>query len=152
TKPTSGHDMPITEEEAAELCGPAILKRAKEAALAVYEKGTEHAAGRGIILADTKFEFGLMQDEVVLGDEVLTPDSSRFWPKDQYNPGATPPSFDKQPLRDWLDSTGWDRSPPPPDLTDQVVSETSARYIEAYERLTGESFDEYLRTAAGPQS
>lgn len=149
TKASSGHDLPITEDEAAELCGPVLLKRAKEAALAVYEKGAEHASTRGIILADTKFEFGLLEGEVALGDEVLTPDSSRFWPKESWVPGETPPSFDKQPLRDWLDGKGWDHSPPPPDLTDQVVAETRARYVEAYERLTGMSFDKYLRKTKG---
>lgn len=148
TKAKSGHDLPITEDEAAELCGPAVLKRAKDAALAVYEKGAEHASTRGIILADTKFEFGLPaggDGEVVLGDEVLTPDSSRFWPRDSWVSGSTPPSFDKQPLRDWLDSMGWDHSPPPPDLTDQVVAETRRRYVEAYERLTGAAFESYLK-------
>ncbi len=103
-----------------------------------------HATERGIILADTKFEFGLRDGELLLADEVLTPDSSRYWPADAWKPGATPPSFDKQFVRDFATSTGWDKQPPAPELPDEVVAATRARYIEAYERLTGASFDDWL--------
>lgn len=140
TKATSGHDMPLTEDEAADLCGPAVLKKAKDAAIAIYERAAATASERGIVLADTKFEFGIDDGEVVLGDEVLTPDSSRFWPADEWEPGSNPPSFDKQYLRDWLDGQGWDHEPPPPSLPDEVVDQTRSRYVEAYERLTGRSF------------
>jgi phosphoribosylaminoimidazole-succinocarboxamide synthase len=116
----------------------------------VYSAAAEHARGRGIILADTKFELGLTPDgELTLGDEVCTPDSSRFWPADQYQPGQPQPSFDKQFVRDWASSTGWDRNPPAPAIPDDVVERTRAKYREAYERITGESFDSWLaRTRA----
>lgn len=139
TKATTGHDLNISEDEAAELCGPAILKIAKVYALRLYIEAARHASDRGIVLADTKFEFGLLDGEVILGDEVLTPDSSRFWPQDSWLPGATAPSFDKQPLRDWLDGTGWSHDPPPPELPPEVIEATRHRYIEAYERITGSS-------------
>lgn len=139
TKAHEGHDLPLSEDEAAELCGPAVLKKAKEASVAVYERAAASAAERGIIIADTKFEFGVDGSEVVLADEVLTPDSSRFWPADEWEPGTNPPSFDKQYLRDWLDGLGWNHEPPPPDLPEEVVEQTRARYLEAYSRLTGKS-------------
>ncbi|MGH2771804.1 MAG: phosphoribosylaminoimidazolesuccinocarboxamide synthase, partial [Actinomycetota bacterium] len=138
TKATVGHDENISEDQAAELAGPDHLKTAKLYALNLYTAAAAYAEERGIILADTKFEFGLNNREVVLADEVLTPDSSRFWPADEYDPGTVPRSFDKQYLRDWLDSAGWDRKPPPPALPDDVVQGTAARYREAYARLTGE--------------
>jgi phosphoribosylaminoimidazole-succinocarboxamide synthase len=157
TKATTGHDENITEEHAAALCGADVLKRAKQSAINIYERAAGVAAERGIILADTKFEFGLDSDgdsdgdsdagsdgEVTLADEVLTPDSSRFWPADSWEPGSSPPSFDKQYLRDWLDDAGWDHEPPPPDLPDEVVEQTKKRYVEAYERVTEEPFDAYL--------
>ena len=142
TKATTGHDENITEEEAAELAGPVLLKTAREYAIEAYNRAAAYAESRGIILADTKFEFGVDEDgEVVLADEVLTPDSSRFWPAGAYRPGSNPPSYDKQYVRDWLDARGWDRKPPPPDLPDDVVGRSRAKYVEAYERLTGTAFD-----------
>jgi phosphoribosylaminoimidazole-succinocarboxamide synthase len=145
TKATEGHDQNIDEDEAAALCGEDVYRSAKEAALALYEFGSRHAEERGIILADTKFELGLDQDGVLtLGDEALTPDSSRFWPSDVYAPGRAQPSFDKQFARDWCEASGWDKREPGPDLPDEVVAGTRARYVEAFERLTGLSFDGYV--------
>ncbi|MBW3587953.1 MAG: phosphoribosylaminoimidazolesuccinocarboxamide synthase [Actinobacteria bacterium] len=144
TKATTGHDENISEDIAADLVGPDVLKVAKGYALEAYRVAAEYAVSRGIILADTKFEFGTLDGEVIMGDEVLTPDSSRFWPAESWEIGKTPPSFDKQYLRDWLNSTGWDQNPPPPDLPPDVVAATRARYIDAYEALTGTSFDRYL--------
>jgi phosphoribosylaminoimidazole-succinocarboxamide synthase len=141
TKATVGHDENISEAQAAELCPPGTLKIARDYAIELYKRAAGYARGRGIIIADTKFEFGLAADgEVTLADEVLTPDSSRFWPADQWQPGANPPSLDKQYLRDWLDAQGWDRKPPAPDLPRDVVERTRAGYVEAYERLTGRTF------------
>jgi len=145
TKADEGHDENIDEERAAELCGHEVYRAAKNASLALYEFASAHAEERGIILADTKFELGLLPDgTVVLGDEALTPDSSRFWPLDGYEPGRSQPSFDKQFARDWCEKTGWDKTPPGPELPADVVSGTRARYVEAFERLTGVSFDAYL--------
>jgi phosphoribosylaminoimidazole-succinocarboxamide synthase len=144
TKASTGHDMPLTPQEAAELVGRGLAERLKELTLSLYEFGAEHARQRGIILADTKFEFGFAADgDLILIDEVLTPDSSRFWPADRYEPGHGQPSFDKQYVRDWLDASGWDHEPPPPELPAEVVEQTAARYREAYERITGETFDAY---------
>ena len=141
TKATVGHDENISEAQAAELCPPGTLKVARDYAVELYKRAAGYARGRGIIIADTKFEFGLAPDgEVTLADEVLTPDSSRFWPADQWEPGANPPSLDKQYLRDWLDVQGWDHKPPAPDLPPDVVERTRAGYVEAYERLTGRPF------------
>jgi len=149
TKATSGHDLNIDEEEAARLCGEAEYAAARDAALALYRYAEEHAAERGIIVADTKFEFGVdATGAVVLGDEALTPDSSRFWPADEYRPGGPQPSFDKQFVRDWCESSGWDKTPPGPELPDDVVTGTRARYAEAFELLTEIPFAEYL---ADPQ-
>ena len=134
------HDINLSFEEAVDLVGRDLAERARNVSIAVYQRGAEWAAERGIIIADTKFELGLIDGELILADEVLTPDSSRFWPADQWVPGATPPSFDKQPVRDYLDGLDWDKSPPPPPLGDDVVQETRARYIEAYERITGRTF------------
>jgi phosphoribosylaminoimidazole-succinocarboxamide synthase len=145
TKADEGHDENIDEERAAELCGPEVYRAAKAASLALYAFGAAHAEARGIILADTKFELGLAPDgTLVLGDEALTPDSSRFWPLDGYEPGRSQPSFDKQFARDWCEQTGWDKTPPGPDLPPDVVSGTRARYVEAFELLTEISFDAYL--------
>ena len=144
TKATSGHDENITEATAAGEVGEEVYARAKEYALRIYELASEFAAGRGIILADTKFEFGLVDGEVILIDEVLTPDSSRFWPADSYAPGGPQASYDKQFVRDWLDSSGWDHSPPPPDLSGDVVDATRARYVEAYELLSGRTLDQWV--------
>jgi phosphoribosylaminoimidazole-succinocarboxamide synthase len=144
TKATEGHDENITEDEAAALVGEDRYLRAKEAALALYGFASRHAEARGIIVADTKFELGVTPaGTVVLGDEALTPDSSRFWPLDEYEPGRPQPSFDKQFVRDWCEESGWDKSPPAPELPDDVVAGTRARYLEAFELLTGIPFDEY---------
>ncbi|HEV3474860.1 MAG TPA: phosphoribosylaminoimidazolesuccinocarboxamide synthase [Actinomycetota bacterium] len=147
TKAETGHDENISLEQAAEVVGEGLAQRLKELTIALYELGAELARERGVILADTKFEFGFAGNEIVLADEVMTPDSSRFWPADEYRPGGPQPSFDKQYVRDWLDTSGWDHEPPPPDLPAEVVGQTAARYREAYERVTEESFDEYLRRA-----
>jgi phosphoribosylaminoimidazole-succinocarboxamide synthase len=145
TKATTGHDINISLEEAAAQVGKGLAERLKELTLSVYEFAAARALERGIILADTKFEFGFADSELILCDEVLTPDSSRFWPADQYEPGHAQPSFDKQYVRDWLDRSGWDHEPPPPALPPEVIEQTAARYREAYERITGEPFDAYLR-------
>lgn len=148
TKATSGHDENITETEAAEMVGKRQYDAAREYALAIYERAAEQAAANGVIVADTKFEFGLRDAEVVLIDEVLTPDSSRFWPADGYRPGRRQPSFDKQYVRDWLDGTGWDHNPPPPDLPPDVVDATRSRYVEAYERITSRPFEKWLEAVS----
>ena len=137
TKATDGHDINISPEEAAEIIGADWNKQAADAAQAVYSRGRDYAAKRGIILCDTKFEFGTLDGELVLAEEVLTPDSSRFWPADQYKPGQGPPSFDKQFVRDFLETTGWDKNSPPPPLPDDVVNKTREKYVEAYRTLTG---------------
>ncbi|MFN2590870.1 MAG: phosphoribosylaminoimidazolesuccinocarboxamide synthase [Actinomycetota bacterium] len=144
TKESTGHDINISFEETADRVGRGLAERLKEATLSVYEFAAAHAGERGIILADTKFEFGFADGDLILCDEVLTPDSSRFWPADLYEPGQAQPSFDKQYVRDWLDQSGWDHEPPPPNLPAEVVGQTASRYREAYERITGEPFDEYL--------
>jgi phosphoribosylaminoimidazole-succinocarboxamide synthase len=145
TKAEEGeHDENVPFEVVAGALGQHLAARLRDLSLQVYATAAEHAASRGIILADTKFEFGLLDGEVVLADEVLTPDSSRYWPADAWSPGATPPSFDKQFVRDYATSTGWDQEPPAPSLPDAVVSATRAKYVEAYERLTGASFDDWL--------
>ncbi len=150
TKATSGHDLNISETDAAELCGSKAYASARDAALALYDFASAHAESRGIVVADTKFEFGLDADGVVtLGDEALTPDSSRFWPADEYAPGGPQPSFDKQFVRDWCERSGWDKTPPGPTLPDDVVAGTRSRYVEAFERLTGVGFDDYI---ADPRS
>jgi phosphoribosylaminoimidazole-succinocarboxamide synthase len=149
TKASEGHDENIDEEQAAALCGEEIYRAARSASLALYEFGSRHAEQCGIILADTKFELGLDDDgTLTLGDEALTPDSSRFWPRDGYAPGTPQPSFDKQFARDWCESAGWDKREPGPELPEDVVAGTRARYVEAFERLTGVSFGSYV---ADPQ-
>ena len=137
------HDENISFEAAAALVGTDLAERLRDVSLTIYAEGAAWAAERGIIIADTKFEFGLVDGELVLCDEVLTPDSSRFWPADRWEPGSTPPSFDKQPVRDYLDGLDWDKTPPPPPLGDEVVEATRARYVEAYERITGRSFADW---------
>jgi phosphoribosylaminoimidazole-succinocarboxamide synthase len=144
TKASHGHDMPLTPAEAIDLVGRGLFERLKELTLAIYERLSSTAAERGVIVADTKLELGFAGGELILVDEVGTPDSSRFWPADGYRPGRAQPSFDKQYVRDWLDASGWDREPPPPALPPEVVAGTAARYREGYERVTGEPFDEYL--------
>lgn len=151
TKAVSGHDENITEARAAEIAGAEDYERARDYALRIYSHAARLGAERGVIIADTKFEFGVDgAGEVLLIDEVLTPDSSRFWPADSYRPGGSQPSFDKQYVRDWLDEQGWDHTPPPPDLPVEVVNAASQRYLEAYERLTGEPFAHWLRRADAP--
>jgi phosphoribosylaminoimidazole-succinocarboxamide synthase len=144
TKATDGHDENITEAEARVIAGPRAYDAAREYALAIYHRAAEAAAERGVIIADTKFEFGVVGRDVVLIDEVLTPDSSRFWPAADFEPGGSQPSFDKQYVRDWLDSTGWDHSPPAPELPPDVISATRSRYIEAYERIVDRRFDSWM--------
>lgn len=131
------HDENITLADAKSRIGDGLLKKIQELSLAIYSRGRDLAAQRGIIIADTKFEFGLSEKDILLIDEVLTPDSSRFWPADKYVPGQAQPSFDKQFLRDWLSGTGWDKTPPPPALPAEVIAETQKKYLEAYELLTG---------------
>ncbi|HZU71622.1 MAG TPA: phosphoribosylaminoimidazolesuccinocarboxamide synthase [Acidimicrobiales bacterium] len=143
TKATEGHDVNISYEEAAAMIGTEAAAEARRISLAAYSRAAEHAAARGIIIADTKFELGYIDGRLSICDEVLTPDSSRFWPADGWKPGATPPSFDKQPVRDWLEASGWDKTPPPPALPPDVVEATSRRYVEAYERLSGRSFADW---------
>ena len=145
TKADVGHDEAIDFEGAVELVGDrALTERLRDVSLAVYQAGADHARAHGIILADTKFEFGLDGDgNLTLGDEVLTPDSSRFWPADEYAPGRGQPSFDKQFVRDWASSTGWDRNPPAPEIPDEIVAKTRDKYVEAYERITGNAFADW---------
>jgi phosphoribosylaminoimidazole-succinocarboxamide synthase len=151
TKASAGHDEAIDFDQAADLIGDAALTQCvREVAIAVYEHAADHARRHGIILADTKFELGLDVDgTLTIGDEICTPDSSRFWPADVYEPGRGQPSFDKQFVRDWASATGWDRTPPAPAIPDEVVAATRAKYLEIYERLTGEPLSAWLqRTGA----
>ena len=145
TKAAEGHDLPLTFDETVDAIGRGLAERLRELTIGLYELGAGIAAERGIIVADTKFEFGFADGELILIDEVLTPDSSRFWPADGYQAGRSQPSFDKQYVRDWLDASGWDHEPPPPELPADVVERTAATYAEAYERITGEPFEDYLR-------
>ncbi|MBI2926212.1 MAG: phosphoribosylaminoimidazolesuccinocarboxamide synthase [Verrucomicrobia bacterium] len=137
TKAETGHDENISFDHAAKLVGASIVEQARDLSLQIYRSAREYARQRGIIIADTKFEFGLHDGRLILIDEVLTPDSSRFWPADQYQPGRSQPSFDKQFVRDYLESLTWDKTPPGPTLPPEVVAKTTAKYVEAYERLTG---------------
>ena len=148
TKAQSGHDINISESDAAQLIGRRLLERVRDLTLRLYAEGAAHAESRGIIVADTKFEFGLLPDDgrpseerVILIDEVLTPDSSRFWPQDSYRPGGAQPSFDKQFVRDYLEEIRWNKQPPVPSLPDEVVARTRAKYIEAFRRLTGRELE-----------
>ena len=145
TKAVTGHDENITEAQAAEVVGDERYAAARDYALTIYTTAAGLALERGVIIADTKFEFGIADGEVILIDEVLTPDSSRFWPEDAYRPGGPQPSFDKQYVRDWLDEQGWDHNPPPPRLPDEVVAATRDRYVEAYERITGAPFETWTK-------
>jgi phosphoribosylaminoimidazole-succinocarboxamide synthase len=151
TKADVGHDEAIDFDRAAELVGDrALMKRVAAVSIELYSFAATHARERGVILADTKFEFGLDEDgELVVGDEVLTPDSSRYWPLDGYAPGRGQPSFDKQYVRDWAAGSGWDKKPPAPPIPDGVVAGTHARYIEAYERIAGEPFQAWLDRSGG---
>ena len=143
TKAAEGHDENISFAAAAALVGEDIAAAARDLCLAAYDRGAKWAEERGVIIADTKFELGWIDGELAICDEILTPDSSRFWPAAEWRPGTAPPSLDKQPVRDWLEGTGWDKRPPPPALTPEVAEATRARYVEAYERLTGRSFAEW---------
>jgi len=147
TKALQGHDEAIDIERAGELVGdPELMRRVAEVSVELYSFAAQHARERGVILADTKFEFGLDEhDQLVLGDEVLTPDSSRYWPADGFQVGRAQPSFDKQYVRDWASAAGWDKRPPAPAIPDDVVAGTRARYIDAYERITGEPFSAWLQ-------
>jgi phosphoribosylaminoimidazole-succinocarboxamide synthase len=144
------HDENVDFERAARIVGDRpLLEELRRLSIAIYERAAEHARERGIVLADTKFEFGRRPDgTIVLGDEVLTPDSSRFWPADGYEPGRGQPSFDKQYVRDWATASGWDKAPPAPPLPDRVVDGTRRRYLEAYERITGEPFERWLERSS----
>ncbi len=145
TKAEQGeHDENVSFEVMASAVGEELATQLRDLSLELYAAGAAHAAEQGIILADTKFEFGLLDGEVVLADEVLTPDSSRYWPADTWQPGTNPPSFDKQFVRDFATSTGWDRNPPAPELPEDVVGRTRAKYIEAFQRITGQSFEDWL--------
>jgi phosphoribosylaminoimidazole-succinocarboxamide synthase len=138
TKEEHGHDINITWEQMAQITGPTLAAEARQRSLEVYRRAADYARMRGILIADTKFEWGTLPDgRLILIDEVLTPDSSRFWPLHQYQPGGNPPSFDKQFVRDWLESTNWDKNSPPPALPAEVVSRTRAKYLEAYDQLLG---------------
>jgi len=145
TKATEGHDANIDRAAGVALVGEERFARIEELSIALYRAAADYALERGIIIADTKFEFGEdAQGRIVVGDEVLTPDSSRFWPVDEYAPGGSPPSYDKQYVRNWLETLDWDKTPPGPEIPAEVVAGTRARYVEAYERITGEPFDAYL--------
>jgi phosphoribosylaminoimidazole-succinocarboxamide synthase len=137
TKEETGHDVNISFEQMSELVGKALAARLRELTLSIYVRAAEYALTRGIIIADTKFEFGLIGNRVVWIDEALTPDSSRFWPSDHYTVGKNPPSYDKQFVRDWLETTGWGKSPPAPTLPSDVVAKTREKYLDAYRVLTG---------------
>ena len=142
-EPGAGHDETLTDGEARALVGDAIFEQCRDAALAVYRVAAAHAEGRTLILADTKLEFGVVDDAVVVIDELLTSDSSRYWDAEQYEIGTSPPSFDKQYVRDYYSATGWDHTPPAPRLPADVIAGTRARYVDAYERLTGARFDDW---------
>jgi phosphoribosylaminoimidazole-succinocarboxamide synthase len=143
TKATEGHDLNISFDQAVELVGKEIAGAARELCVEAYRRAHAAAEAQGIIVADTKFELGFIDGRLSLCDEVLTPDSSRFWPADGWEPGTNPPSFDKQPVRDWLESSGWDKTPPPPALPAEVVNATSERYVTAYERICGRRLAEW---------
>jgi phosphoribosylaminoimidazole-succinocarboxamide synthase len=143
TKAETGHDMPLSARAAMELVGPAVYEQLKDVSLRLYERGARHAESCGLILADTKFEFGERDDEILVIDEMMTPDSSRYWPRDKYKPGSAPPSFDKQYVRDFMDSTGWMHEPPAPHLPADVIANTRAKYIEAYELVTDNAFSDW---------
>lgn len=145
TKAEAGHDLPLTPEEARDLVGTGLYERLREVAVALYERIAATALEREVIVADTKFEFGFVDGALTLIDEIGTPDSSRFWPADAYAPGGSQPSFDKQFVRDWLDASGWDHEPPPPQLPAEVIAKTALKYREAYERVTGERWNTYTQ-------
>jgi phosphoribosylaminoimidazole-succinocarboxamide synthase len=143
TKATVGHDENISFEDAARLVGSDVAERARDICLAAYSRGAARALENGIVVADTKFELGVIDGELAICDEVMTPDSSRFWPVDAWQPGSAPPSFDKQPVRDWAETTGWDKASAPPPMPAGVISATRERYVSAYEQITGRSFADW---------
>jgi phosphoribosylaminoimidazole-succinocarboxamide synthase len=151
TKAESGHDENLTEAEARTFVGDDRYGELRTRSIAIYAQAADYAAERGILLADTKFEFGLVNGQIFLIDEVLTPDSSRYWPADAWKPGATMPSYDKQPVRDWLEAQDWDKTPPAPPLPADVVDDTRRRYVEAFERLTGSAFTDYLLSSGAAE-
>jgi phosphoribosylaminoimidazole-succinocarboxamide synthase len=140
TKESEGHDVNVSFEELCNRIGTEMAQKLKDASINLYLKGSKHAESKGLILADTKFEFGMSDGNLVIGDEMLTPDSSRFWAMDEYQPGRAQKSFDKQYLREYLEGLTWDKQPPAPKLPDEVIKKTEAKYIEAYERITGRKF------------
>ena len=144
TKASEGHDVNISYEEAVELVGKDLAERAQKISIEAYKKAAAHAEERGVIIADTKFELGIVDGEVVIADELLTPDSSRFWPAENWAPGATPLSLDKQPVRDATEATGWNKNPPAPSLSVETINETRELYITAYERITGKVFSDWV--------
>ncbi|MGI8517708.1 MAG: phosphoribosylaminoimidazolesuccinocarboxamide synthase [Acidimicrobiia bacterium] len=144
TKATEGHDENLDEAGARKLIGDELYEELKQRSLAIYRQAAQHSADRGVILADTKFEFGHVGDELILIDEVLTPDSSRYWPGDEWEPGQDVPSFDKQYVRDWLDQAKWNHQPPAPHLPPEVIEGTRDRYVEAHDRITDSKFSDYL--------
>lgn len=142
TKEELGHDVNISLAQMSEIVGSALTEELRDRSIAAYERAAAYARSKGVIIADTKFEWGRLTDgSVILIDEVLTPDSSRFWPSDRYHPGCSPPSFDKQFVRNWLESTGWNKNSPPPEIPAEVVAQTRLKYVEALERLTGRALD-----------
>jgi phosphoribosylaminoimidazole-succinocarboxamide synthase len=143
TKAESGHDVPLTAGEATDVVGAGRYEQLRDLSLRLYERGAQHAESCGLILADTKFEFGERDDDVIVIDEMMTPDSSRYWPMDKYRPGRAPPSFDKQYVRDFMDSTGWKHEPPAPHMPADVIANTRAKYVEAYELVTDLAFSEW---------
>jgi len=145
TKAESGHDENVSFEKAAEILGADVAEELRNLSIKLYEFAVAEAESKGIIIADTKFEFGRFQDKTIIVDEIFTPDSSRFWAVLDYEPGKSQNSFDKQFVRDYLDEIGWDHEPPPPHLSSEVIEETSKKYIEAYERVTGEKFEDLTR-------
>jgi len=143
TKAAEGHDVPVNADEAIDLIGAETYERVRALSLALYAHGAQHAEDCGVILSDTKFEFGEVDGELIVIDEMMTPDSSRYWPADEYRPGTSPPSFDKQYVRDFMHATGWNHEPPAPSMSEEAIANTRARYREAYEVLTGLSLDDW---------
>jgi phosphoribosylaminoimidazole-succinocarboxamide synthase len=142
TKADTGHDLNVNQKYVEGAVGKDTAQKLRKISIDIYKKASDYALTRGIIIADTKFEFGVYDNEIILIDEALTPDSSRFWPAEQYAPGKSQPSFDKQFVRDYLESLGWDKTPPAPELPEEIIKKTTQKYLEAYKRLTGREFKE----------